>query len=60
MKNEFSHSQRVADNRHYEQMMQKEKDLSLKLEEMSQRMENESIAREKTCEENFQQRLRAQ
>ena len=27
MKSEFGHSQRIADNRHYEQQMQKEKDL---------------------------------
>ena len=60
MKQEFGHSQRVLDNRHYDQMMQKEKDLSLKLEEMQRRMENESLAREKTVEDNFNQRLRTQ
>ncbi len=46
MKQEFGHNQRNSDNRHYEQMMQKEKDLSLKLEEMTRRMEQEAIARE--------------
>lgn len=41
MKSEFGHSQRAADNRHYEQMMQKEKDLALKLEDMQRRMEQD-------------------
>ena len=33
MKQEFSHQQRLNDNRHYEQIMQKEKELQCKLEE---------------------------
>ena len=53
MKNEFGHSQRIADNRHYDQMMQKEKDLQMKLEEMQRRQDNECIAREQSQEENF-------
>lgn len=34
MKTEFGHNQRVAENRHYDEIMSKEKDLQLKLEEM--------------------------
>ena len=39
MKQEFAHTQRIADNRHRDIVMQKEKDLNLKMEEMSRRME---------------------
>ena len=34
MKEEFGHNQRIADNRHHDAIMAKEKDLQLKLEEM--------------------------
>ena len=53
MKSEFGHSQRIADNRHYEQQMQKEKDLQLKLEEMQRRTDQECQGREQAMEENF-------
>ncbi len=46
MKQEFGHNQRISDNRHHEQIIMKEKDLSLKLEEMQRRMEQEAMARE--------------
>ena len=39
MKQEFAHTQRISDNRHRDIVMQKEKDLNLKMEEMSRRME---------------------
>ena len=51
MKQEFAHTQRIADNRHRDIVMQKEKDLNLKMEEMSRRMEQDAIAREKAIEE---------
>ena len=51
MKQEFAHSQRLADNRHHDQIMTKEKDLNLKMEEMQRRMEQDAIAREKAIEE---------
>jgi len=43
----------MAENRHYEQIMQKEKDLSLKLDELQRRMEQDAMAREQAQEENF-------
>ena len=60
MKAEFGHNQRIAENRHYDELMAKEKDLQLRLEEMQRRMEQESMQREKVMEEKMQQRMRQQ
>ena len=51
MKAEFGHQQRLSDNRHQEALMHREKDLSLKLDDMQRRMEQEAIAREQAIEE---------
>ena len=58
MKSEFGHSQRISENRHQDQIMSKERELQLKLEDMSRRMEQEAIAREQTIEDKLQNRLR--
>ena len=60
MKSEFNHNQRIADNRHYTDIMAKEKDLQCKLDEMQRRMEQEAIAREQAIEEKVQNRLKQQ
>ena len=50
----------MADNRHHEQMMAKEKELSLKIEELQRRMETEAIQRERAIEEKVQHRMKLQ
>lgn len=60
MKSEFGHSQRINENRHQDQIMNKERELQLKLEDMTRRMEHDAIAREQLIEDKVQQRLRHQ
>ena len=60
MKSEFGHQQRIAEQRHYDEMMQKERDLKNKLEQEQRRMELESIHREQALEEKVQNRLNQQ
>lgn len=60
MKGEFGHSQRISENRHQDQIMNKERELQLKLEDMTRRMEQDAIAREQAIEERVQNRLRQQ
>ena len=59
MKAEFGHQQRVAESRHREEIMQKERDLQNRLEEQQRRMEMESIHREQALEEKVQGRINA-
>ena len=60
MKSEFGHSQRINENRHQDQIMSKERELQLKLEDMTRRMEQDAIAREQLIEDKVQHRLRHQ
>ena len=60
MKGEFGHSQRISENRHQDQILSKERELQLKLEDMSRRMEQDAIAREQLIEDRVQSRLRLQ
>ena len=60
MKSEFGHSQRINENRHQDQIMNKERELQLKLEDMTRRMEQDAIAREQLIEDKVQHRLRHQ
>ena len=58
MKAEFGHNQRLAENRNNDMLVQKERDLQVRLEETQRRMEQDAIARERAIEEKVQQRMK--
>ena len=57
MKIEFSHAQRLQEDRHYEQMTQKERDMKLRMDDQQHRVEVEMIDREKLLEDKVQMRI---
>lgn len=58
MKSEFGNQQRMQEQRHYEQMMVREREMQLKLEEERRRLETDFCLREKAIEDRTKDLLR--
>lgn len=57
MKQEFGHQQRVAENRHKDELMEKERQIAGRIQEMERRAENEIVQRERQMEETVHKRI---
>jgi hypothetical protein len=58
MKQDFSNAQRLAEQHHYEAMMQRERDMQLKLEDERRRLETDFAMRERAIEDRTREMMR--